>query len=83
MIAGIDWRAEAGRLTLRDKAFIGGAFVDAAGGETFDNISPLDGAVLAKVAAERLRKRRLGGSVAEGEKAHADEIRRLDRQACR
>src|SRR6185295_13836606 len=51
MIAGIDWRAEAGRLTLRDKAFIGGAFVDAAGGETFENISPVDGAVLAKVAA--------------------------------
>src|SRR5882762_961583 len=51
MIAGIDWRAEAGRLTLRDKAFIGGVFVDAASGETFDCVSPVDGAVLAKVAA--------------------------------
>src|SRR5262245_26204419 len=49
MIAGIDWRAEAGRLTLRDTAFIGGAFVDAANGETFDDISPVDGTVLAKV----------------------------------
>jgi len=51
MIAGIDWRAEAGRLTLRDKAFIGGAFVDAANGETFDDISPVDGTVLAKVVS--------------------------------
>src|SRR5258706_877535 len=51
MIAGIDWRAEAGRLTFRDKAFIGGVFVDAASGETFDCVSPVDGAVLAKVAA--------------------------------
>ncbi len=51
MTVAIDWRAEASRLTIRDKAFIGGAFMDAANGATFDCISPVDGAVLARVAA--------------------------------
>src|SRR5712671_5888735 len=51
MNAAIDWRAEAGRLSFRDKAFIGGRFVSSAAGETFDNISPIDGRVLAKIAA--------------------------------
>jgi gamma-glutamyl-gamma-aminobutyraldehyde dehydrogenase/4-guanidinobutyraldehyde dehydrogenase/NAD-dependent aldehyde dehydrogenase len=51
MDAKIDWRTEAGRLTIRDKAFIDGKFVDAASGESFECISPVDGAVLARVAA--------------------------------
>jgi len=51
MTIPIDWRAEAARLTIRDQAFIGGQFVDSASGETFDCISPVDGAVLARVAA--------------------------------
>jgi acyl-CoA reductase-like NAD-dependent aldehyde dehydrogenase len=51
MNAAFDWRAEAGRITFRDQAYIGGEFVDAVGGETFDCISPVDGAVLARVAA--------------------------------
>jgi hypothetical protein len=51
MSAAIDWRAEAGRLSFRDKAFIGGQFVPSAAGRTFDNISPIDGRVLAKIAA--------------------------------
>src|SRR5256885_5404366 len=51
MNAAIDWRAEAGRLSFRDKIFSGGRFVPAASGETFDNISPVDGRVLAKIAA--------------------------------
>src|SRR5438105_12648537 len=51
MNAAIDWRAEAGRLSFRDKIFSAGRFVPAASGETFDNISPLDGRVLAKIAA--------------------------------
>ena len=51
MDAKIDWHAQAGRLTFRDKAFIDGKFVDAASGETFECISPVDGAVLARVAA--------------------------------
>ena len=51
MNAAIDWRAEAGRLSFRDKAFIGGRFVPSAAGETFDNISPIDGRILAKIAA--------------------------------
>jgi len=51
MNAAIDWRTEAGRISFRDKAFIGGRFVASAAGETFDNISPIDGRVLAKIAA--------------------------------
>jgi gamma-glutamyl-gamma-aminobutyraldehyde dehydrogenase/4-guanidinobutyraldehyde dehydrogenase/NAD-dependent aldehyde dehydrogenase len=51
MTVAFDWRAEAARLTIRDRAFIGGKFVDAASGATFECMSPLDGAVLARVAA--------------------------------
>jgi acyl-CoA reductase-like NAD-dependent aldehyde dehydrogenase len=51
MTVNIDWRAEAGKIAFRTQAFIGGAFVAAASGKTFDNISPIDGAVLAKIAA--------------------------------
>jgi gamma-glutamyl-gamma-aminobutyraldehyde dehydrogenase/4-guanidinobutyraldehyde dehydrogenase/NAD-dependent aldehyde dehydrogenase len=51
MNATIDWPAEAGRLSFRDKAFINGQFVPAATGRTFDNISPIDGRILAKIAA--------------------------------
>ncbi|WP_273786552.1 aldehyde dehydrogenase [Brucella intermedia] len=39
------------RLEIKGQAFIGGRFVDAVSGETFDNISPRDGQVIAKVAA--------------------------------
>jgi len=51
MAVAIDWRAEAGKLAFRDKAFIGGKFMDAADGKTFECTSPVDGKVLAKVAA--------------------------------
>jgi gamma-glutamyl-gamma-aminobutyraldehyde dehydrogenase/4-guanidinobutyraldehyde dehydrogenase/NAD-dependent aldehyde dehydrogenase len=51
MNAAIDWRTEADRISFRDKAFIGGRFVASAAGGTFDNISPIDGRVLTKVAA--------------------------------
>ena len=51
MTAFIDWRAEAARLTFRDRPFIGGEFVESAGRETFDCVSPVDGAVLARIAA--------------------------------
>lgn len=51
MSAAIDWRAEASRLTFRAKAFIDGKFVDAISGKTFECTSPVDGAVLAHVAA--------------------------------
>ncbi len=47
----IDWREEAGKLRIRDCAFVGGRFVAAAAGATFDCISPVDGRLLAKVAA--------------------------------
>ncbi len=47
----IDWRLRAGELKLQTRAFIDGGYVDAASGETFDCISPVDGRVLARVAA--------------------------------
>jgi gamma-glutamyl-gamma-aminobutyraldehyde dehydrogenase/4-guanidinobutyraldehyde dehydrogenase/NAD-dependent aldehyde dehydrogenase len=47
----VDWRAEAKKLSFRDKAFIGGKFVPAASGQTFRAISPIDGAGLADVAS--------------------------------
>src|SRR5512146_332809 len=51
MTIAVDWRTLASEIEIRDQAFIGGKFVDAASGETFDCTSPIDGAVLAKVAA--------------------------------
>ncbi len=49
--ADIDWRQRAAALSLRTQAFIDGRYVEAASGETFDCISPIDGRVLAKVAS--------------------------------
>ena len=37
--------------TLRTQAYIGGAFVDAADGATFDSVAPGTGQVIAKIAA--------------------------------
>src|SRR5436190_8259368 len=51
MSAAIDWRAEASRLSFRQQAFIDGKFVDAISGKTFECTSPVDGTVLARVAA--------------------------------
>jgi acyl-CoA reductase-like NAD-dependent aldehyde dehydrogenase len=51
MNVAIDWRKQASKLNLRNQAFIGGKFVSAASGKTFDCVSPIDGAVLTKVAA--------------------------------
>ncbi|MDH3314346.1 MAG: aldehyde dehydrogenase [Gammaproteobacteria bacterium] len=46
-----DWKGRAEALDIRRQAFIDGSYVDAASGKTFDDVSPLDGRVLAKVAA--------------------------------
>ena len=46
-----DWGARASALTLRDKAFIDGQFVDAASGQTLASVNPATEAVLAHVAA--------------------------------
>ncbi len=45
------WQLLADRLSLRTQAFIDGRYVDAADGATFDCISPIDGRLLARVAA--------------------------------
>ena len=46
-----DYRNQAAALSIRNQAFIGGNYVDAASGATFDCVSPIDGGVLAPVAA--------------------------------
>jgi acyl-CoA reductase-like NAD-dependent aldehyde dehydrogenase len=45
------WAALAGRLQPESRAFIDGRYVDAASGETFDDVSPRDGRLIARVAA--------------------------------
>ena len=50
-MSAVDYHAEATRLTYRNKAFINGAYVPAASGETFECVSPIDGQVLTNVAA--------------------------------
>jgi 4-(gamma-glutamylamino)butanal dehydrogenase len=45
------WKAKAQELRFRHQAFIGGRFVDAVSGETFESVNPATGEVLAQVAA--------------------------------
>ena len=45
------WTDNAGKLAYRNQAFIGGKYVPAASGKTFDCISPIDGKLLTRVAA--------------------------------
>ena len=45
------WRHQAANLTFRDQAMIGGRFVAATGGATFDAINPANNQLLARVAA--------------------------------
>src|SRR5205085_10370563 len=51
MAAAVDWHAEAKGLNFRSQAFIGGKYVPAASGGTFENNSPIDGKLLARVAS--------------------------------
>ena len=46
-----DWARAAGELTLPNQAFIGGEYVDAVSGETFDDISRIAGTFLTAVAS--------------------------------
>jgi acyl-CoA reductase-like NAD-dependent aldehyde dehydrogenase len=50
MNSPIDWHARASELSIRSQAFIGGAYVPAASGATFDCVSPVNGRVIAQVA---------------------------------
>ncbi len=45
-----DWEALAAEIRPEGRALIGGALVDAASGRTFEDISPIDGKVIAHVA---------------------------------
>ena len=46
-----DWHARAAALQPRTAAFIGGRLTAAASGETFDDVSPIDGKVFARIAS--------------------------------
>ncbi len=46
-----DWQTKAAGLSLRNQAYINGAYVNAASGQTYDCISPINGQVLTKVAS--------------------------------
>ncbi|WP_330115082.1 aldehyde dehydrogenase [Pseudomonas sp. JS3066] len=46
-----DWEERASRLRIEGRAFIQGEYVEAASGDTFDCISPVDGRLLCKVAS--------------------------------
>ncbi|MFO1434836.1 MAG: aldehyde dehydrogenase family protein [Gammaproteobacteria bacterium] len=46
----INWSQRAQTVRPRSQCYIDGGFVDAASGERFDCISPIDGRVLAQVA---------------------------------
>src|SRR5687768_15070189 len=46
-----DWEKRAKDLKIEGRAFINGEYTDAASGETFECISPVDGRLLAKVAS--------------------------------
>ena len=52
------WLARAAALKPEGRAFIDGAYVTAASGETFARISPIDGRVFAEIAERRRRRHR-------------------------
>ncbi|TDE40660.1 aldehyde dehydrogenase [Antarcticimicrobium sediminis] len=62
-----DWKSRAAKLDLRGKAFIGGKFVEAASGKTFDSINPATGEVLTAVA--ECDAEDVGRAVAAGRRA--------------
>jgi len=45
-----DWHRRAGEISINGRAFIGGAYADAASGATFESIDPASGRLLARVA---------------------------------
>ena len=49
--APVSWHERARSLNFRTQAYIGGRYVDAASGSTFDCINPANGKLLARVAA--------------------------------
>jgi 4-guanidinobutyraldehyde dehydrogenase/NAD-dependent aldehyde dehydrogenase len=46
-----DWHARAAALSINGQAFIDGRYVAAASGATFDDVTPIDGRVIARVAS--------------------------------
>ncbi|MDH5226361.1 MAG: aldehyde dehydrogenase family protein, partial [Gammaproteobacteria bacterium] len=50
-LSASDWRARAAALPINGRAFIDGQYVAAASGATFDDVTPIDGRVIAQVAS--------------------------------
>lgn len=50
-VALSEWERRARDIQPQTRAFIGGNFVDALSGETFDDVGPRDGTIIARVAA--------------------------------
>ena len=48
--ASIDWRERAARLAVDGRALVAGERVEARDGRSFDNVSPIDGRILGRVA---------------------------------
>jgi acyl-CoA reductase-like NAD-dependent aldehyde dehydrogenase len=46
-----DWKGLVDGLSIRTQAFVGGEYVDAASGETFECVNPADNSVITRVAA--------------------------------
>src|SRR5512139_3859898 len=46
-----EWRERAASLAIHTQAFIDGRYLPAASGATFDDVSPIDGRVIARVAS--------------------------------
>jgi len=69
--------------TIRTQAYIGGAFVDAADGATFDSVAPATGQVIAKVAAcsEADADRAVAAARAVFERGDWSQIAPADRKA--
>lgn len=66
----IDWHARAAALTIDGRAFVNGKRVDAADGDTFECLSPVDGRKLANVA--RCNSADVDRAVAAARAAFAD-----------
>ena len=82
MLAFDQWKARAESLKFEGRAFIGGQYVDARSGQTFDCISPRSGQVIAKVAAcdEADVERAVKAARAAFEKGHWRKMAAKDRK---
>ncbi|MDR6178725.1 4-guanidinobutyraldehyde dehydrogenase/NAD-dependent aldehyde dehydrogenase [Pseudomonas sp. SORGH_AS 211] len=75
-----DWEQRAQALTVEARAFIDGTYRDALGGATFDDLSPVDGRHLARVASCMAEDAELAVRVARASFARGDWAHRAPAQ---